>query len=281
MSELRSRMMQDLDLAGYAVGTREVYVNSIRDLAKFFMRSPAELQQEHLRIWVRHLKQTKIGSQRLRQHFAALKFFYGKTLGRPQDTAFLSWPKDPDRLPLVLSAEQVRRLLDALETPRMRVFFTTVYATGLRIDEACRLETQDIDADRGVIHIRHGKGRRQRLVPLSPRLLTILRAYWKLERPAAPWLFASSTGRHLSDDVARKALRLAADSAGIDKKVTPHTLRHSFATHLLENGTELRIIQVLLGHRSLRTTAGYARVSTGLIAKVQSPLELLPKAKAG
>jgi len=281
MSELRSKMIQDLELAGYADQTRRVYVHSIRDLAQFFMKPPAELVPDQLRLWVRHLQHTKVGSQRMRQHLAAMKFLYGKTLGRSQDVAFLSWPKDPQRLPVVLSAPQVRKLLDALKTTRMRVFFTTVYATGLRVGEACRLETRDVDAARGVIHVRNGKGRKQRLVPLGPRLLAILRAYWQLERPAAPWMFVSSTGHHLDVCVARKALHLATTAAGIDKRVTPHVLRHSFATHLLESGTDLRVIQVLLGHNSIRTTAGYARVSTGLIAKVRSPLDLLPKAKAG
>jgi site-specific recombinase XerD len=157
------------------------------------------------------------------------------------------------------------------------VFFATVYATGLRLGEACRLETRDIDAARGVIHVRQAKGHKERFVMLSPRLLAILRAYWSLEQPPAqppaPWLFASRRGRCLDADWARAALRLAARKAGIDKKVTPHALRHSFATHLLEGGTDLRVIQVLLGHESIKTTTRYARVSTELIGKTPSPIE--------
>lgn len=212
----------------------------------------------------------------LRQHFAALRFLYGKTLGRPAETAFLSWPQDVDKLPVVLSEEQVHSLLDALEKPRFRVFFTTMYSAGLRISETCRIQTGDIDAARGVIHVR-GKGGKERLVMLSPRLLVILRAYWKHARPPAPWLFTGRTGRPIAAEVARKALARAAAAAKLDKKVTPHVLRHSFATHLLEAGTDLRVIQVLLGHGSIRSTTRYTRVSARVITKTKSPLERLPK----
>jgi site-specific recombinase XerD len=205
-----------------------------------------------------------------------LRFLYTKTLGRPEVTSFLSWPKDVDKLPMVLTEAQVHRLLGAFETSRMRVFFTTVYAAGLRISEACRLETRDIDAERGVIHVR-GKGGKERLVMLSPRLLVILRAYWKQEHPKAPWLFAGNTGNHIAPDVARKAFKQAAAQAKLGKKVTPHTLRHSFATHLLEAGTELRVIQVLLGHDSIRSTTRYARVSAGMVRRTKSPLDRLKK----
>jgi site-specific recombinase XerD len=218
-----------------------------------------------------------LGTQRLRQHFAALRFLYSKTLARPAETAFLSWPQDTDKLPVVLSEEQVHRLLDALEKPRFRVFFTTMYAAGLRISETCRIQTGDIDAARGVIHVRKAKGGKERLVMLSPRLLVILRAYWKLTRPPAPWLFTGRTGRPIAAEVARNALARAAAAIKLDKKVTPHVLRHSFATHLLEAGTDLRVIQVLLGHGSIRVTTRYTRVSAGMIAKTKSPLERLPK----
>jgi site-specific recombinase XerD len=158
----------------------------------------------------------------------------------------------------------------------MRVFFTTVYAAGLRIGEASRLETRDIDAERGVIIVRYGKGGKERFVMLSPRLLVILRAYWKQDRPAAPWLFAGRTGNHLAPDVARQAFKRAVTAAKLGKrKVTPHVLRHSFATHLLEGGTDLRVIQVLLGHDSIRSTTRYARVSTAMVVKTKSPFERL------
>lgn len=276
MSQLRQRMLQDLALGGYAAGTVRQYVSSIVEFAGYHGRSPEQLGQEEVRRWVEHLGQQALSPQRLRQHFAALRFLYGKTLGRPEPVAFLSWPRDPDHLPVVLSRAEVASLLGALEEYKYRVFFTLVYATGLRINEACRLETGDLDAARQVIHIRHGKGGRERLVMLPETLLSLLRAYWKEVRPAAPYLFTAQTGRPLAAAVARRALRLAADRAGLTKRVTPHMLRHSFATHLLEGGTDLRVIQVLLGHASVQTTTRYARVSTGLIARTPSPLEGLP-----
>jgi len=275
MSTIRSKMVQDLELAGYALKTRKTYLECIGLFAQFCW-SPAEANQEEVRAWVARLQKNKIGPQRLRQHFAALKFLFGRTLGRPQDVAFLSWPKDPKRLPEILTAEQVSALLSALESAKYRVFFTTLYATGMRLGEAARIEARDIDAARGVIHVRHGKGRKERLVPLSPRLLDILRAYWKHERPSAPYLFPTQKGRALDLDFARRVLHKAAAAAGL-KKVTPHILRHSFATHLLDAGTELRVIQVLLGHDNIQTTTRYARVSATMISKANSPLERLPK----
>ncbi len=279
MTTLRNQMMLDLALAGYAETTQGAYLNSIRDHERFHGRSAAELGRDEARKWVEHLRQLEpeLSPQRLRQHFAALRFLYAKTLGRPEVTSFLSWPRDGRKLPVVLSEEQVRRLLAAFTTPRIRVFFTTVYAAGLRMGEACRLETGDIDASRGVIHVRNGKGGKERLVMLSPQLLAILREYWKHERPCAPWLFAGRSGNHLSPEVARIAFRQAAMAVNLGKRVTPHALRHSFATHLLEQGTDLRVIQSLLGHDSIRSTTHYARVSTSMLAGVESPLERLRK----
>jgi len=152
-----------------------------------------------------------------------------------------------------------------------------MYATGVRLVEACRLETRDIDATRGVIHVRNGKGGSERLVTLGPRLLDTLRSYWKFVRPPSPWLFASARGTHLSLEVARTALRLACAQAGIARRITPHVIRHCFATHMLEAGAELRIIQVLLGHRSIRTTTRYAHVSAEMISNALSPLDCLWK----
>jgi site-specific recombinase XerD len=277
MTKLREQMMQDLDLAGYAERSKRLYVNSIRNLAEFFRRSPVQLSQAEVRRWVDHLRKSGVGTQRLRQHFAALRFLYSKTLGRPEITSFLSWPGDQDKLPVVLSEQEVDRLLRALSNVRMRVFCTTLYAAGLRVSEACQLQTADIDAERGVIHVRRGKGGKERLVMLSPRLLVILREYWKHARPAKPWLFAGATGQPLLAEVARRALKRAAIVTKLDKRVTPHVLRHSFATHLLEHGTELRVIQVLLGHDSIRSTTRYVRVSSEMIGKTNSPFERLAK----
>jgi site-specific recombinase XerD len=269
-------MLQDLELGGYAKRTIENYLGGVRDFARFHRRSPADLGQAEVRAWVEHLRARGLGSQRLRQYFAAVKFLYAKTLGRPEVVSFLSWPHGPDRLPTVLDVEEVGRLLGALQLLKYRVFFSTVYATGLRVGEAMALETGDIDAARGVIHVRRGKGGKERLVMLSARLLEMLRAYWRAEHPPKPYLFTTDTGRQLDRGTVRQALRRAAAGAGIRKRVTPHTLRHCFATHLLERGTELRVIQVLLGHASVRSTTRYTRVSTKLIAGTPSPLDLLP-----
>ncbi|HEX3854392.1 MAG TPA: site-specific integrase [Polyangiaceae bacterium] len=277
MTALREKMMHDLRLAGLAEDTRDRYVSSIASFAKFHRRSPATMGQDEVRAWVRQLEASGIGAMRLNQHFAALKFVYGKTLGRPEVVSFLSTPKRPKKLPAVLSVEQVHRLLGALKRPKFRVLFTTIYATGLRISEGCALETADIDATRGVIYVRHGKGDKERQVMLSARLLAILRAYWRHERPAMPYLFTGRAGRPLSVDVARDALRLAAARAGLDGKVRPHVLRHSFATHLLDSGTDLSVIQLLLGHESIDTTMRYLRVSTARLSKTRSPLDRLPK----
>jgi site-specific recombinase XerD len=273
--QLRKRMMQDLELAGHVPDTQSKYINSIRDFAKHHGRCPSELGQEEVRQWVEHLGTKDLSSQRLRLHFAALRFLYGKTLGRQEVVSFLSSPKDRRKLPVVLSVEEVARVLQQICVFKHRVFCATLYGTGLRISEACRIQTSDIDASRGVIHIRNGKGGRERLVGLKPTLLELLRTYWLHERPAAPWLFASSRGNHFSGSPINKALADAAKRAGVEKRVTAHTLRHCFATHLIEEGTDLRVIQVLLGHASIKTTTRYAQVSAGMIAKASSPLELL------
>jgi site-specific recombinase XerD len=275
MTSVFEQLRSDLELAGYASQTRAIYLRAAKDLAKFYGRSPAALGSRELRFWVGRLAGSGISSQRRRQHHAALRFLYSRTLGQPNVTSFLSWPRDRERLAVVLSAAEVERLLRALHSPTYRVFFTLVYATGLRLREACLLETRDIDAERGIIRVRHGKGGRERIVMLSPRLLKILRAYWSVVRPPAPWLFATRRGRALNGEVARSALKRAAAAARMPTAVTPRVLRHTFATHLIETGTNLRVVQILLGHRSIRTTARYVRVSTDLITRVQSPLERL------
>jgi len=275
MNVVLEQLRSDLELAGYAVQTRAIYLRAARDLANFYERSPETLDAAELRRWVDRLARSGISSQRRRQHHAALRFLYSRTLGLPHLTSFLSWPRDGEQLPLVLSTGEVERLLAAVRQPTYRVFFTLLYATGLRLREACLLETQDVDAERGIIRVRHGKGGRQRIVMLSPRLLGILRMYWSVIRPAAPWLFASSRGCALNAEVARTALKRAAQAAGLASRVTPRVLRHTFATHLLEAGTDVRVVQVLLGHRSIRTTVRYVHVSTEFIARVESPLERL------
>lgn len=273
--KIRHHMMQDLSRAGYAQGTQEQYLASADAFVKFHWRCPSEMGQEEVRTWIDHVNEHhRVGPSRLRGHLAALKFLYTKTLGRPEVVSFISWPRVPKKLPVVLSRQQVRQLLAALDKPTYRVFFTTVYAVGLRVTEACMIKTEHIDGERGVIRVL-GKGNKEREVGLSIKLYRILRAYWKQVQPAEPWLFASRTGGPLLAKTARKALKRACDKVGITKAVTPHVLRHSFATHLLESGTDLRVIQVLLGHASISSTTRYTQVSTKVVQQAGRVLDEL------
>jgi integrase/recombinase XerD len=213
----------------------------------------------------------------LKMKLAALVFLFSKTLGRPTDVSFIVWPKQYSPLPTVLSLGEVAAFLAAIRHPVYRAIAMVLYGTGLRISEALALEVSDIDGARGVLRVRHGKGNRAREVKLSAGLYQWLRDYWSKARPALPYLFASrKTGRPPTQDAVRHAFAAAAEQARITKRVTPHVLRHSYATHLLDAGTDVRVIQALLGHASPTTTARYARVSTALVQKTPSPLELLP-----
>jgi integrase/recombinase XerD len=277
MEQIYTRFLHDMELAGLAERTQTLYLSAVRDYEKFFGRSPEQLGHEDLRAWSQHLLDSGVGDGRLRQHFSAVKFLYAKTLAKPEAVAYLSFRGKPGPLLEILSADEVQRILQALRLPRFKMLFMTMYATGLRLKEARYLETSDINADRGVIVVKHAKGGKERLAPLSRTLLLQLRAYWKADRPTEPFLFPSSAGAApVSADVARRALKAAAREAGILRKVSPHTLRHCFATHLLEAGAELRTIQVLLGHTSIQTTTRYSRVATGLIAGAADLLKLLP-----
>jgi site-specific recombinase XerD len=204
-------------------------------------------------------------------------FLYAKTLGRLEDVSFVVWPRQYSPLPVVLSLDEMAAFLGALEHPVYLAIAMVLYGAGLRIDEALSLEVSDIDGSRGVLRVRHGKGDRAREARLSAALLEYLRGYWVMERPPRPYLFVSRrTGRPPTQESVRHAFALAREQAGITKRVTPHVLRHSYATTLLERGTDIRVIQALLGHRSLQTTMRYTRVSTALVQKVPSPIELLP-----
>lgn len=278
MSQLREQMIEDLELGGYAPSTRLMYVGAVRAMAAYFRRSPALLRRDDLRRYVAYLRDERCQSaSRLRGHLAAIKFVYSKTLGRPEDVTFLSWPTQASKLPAVLSPAEITALLQALEHPTYRMVATTLYATGMRIREVCALEIRDIDASRGVIVIRHAKGGKQRLVPLEPRLLTLLRRYWKQQRPEPPFLFTASLARGcVRAPAIRIAMKRAAKKAGLTKNVSPHVLRHSYATHLLDAATDIRVIQHILGHESVHTTTRYTRVSLKLLAQAPALLGRLP-----
>jgi site-specific recombinase XerD len=210
-------------------------------------------------------------------HLAALLFLYRKTLGQPERVSFVSFPKQPRPLPTVLSLEEVGALLRALHKPVYQAIAMVLYGAGLRIAEALALEVTDIDGARGVIRVRHGKGNKPREAKLSPSLYQWLRQYWSRERPPLPYLFASRrTGKPPVAESVRSALALAAKEAWVKKHVTPHVLRHSFTTHLLEQGTDVRVVSALLGHASLLSTARYGRVTEKLVRETPSPLDLLP-----
>lgn len=274
MTPLRTQMIEDMALAGYSEATQRHYLGSIRDMAKYFGCSPQQLNRRQIRDYVTYLRQCCASASRLRGHLAAIRFLYTKTLAREEDVSFLSWPTERGRLPTVLSIEEVRRLLQAIDTPTYRAVATTLYATGLRATEAQFLETRDIHAERSVIHVRRGKGRKERLVPLSSRLLTLLRSYWSQHRPEPPYLFAATAARGpVRMPTVRAAISRAATEASLTKKVTPHVLRHSCATHLLEAGVDMRVIQAMLGHESIGTTSRYTRVSATLLEQTSHLLD--------
>jgi integrase/recombinase XerD len=209
---------------------------------------------------------------------AALSFLYRKTLGQPDKVSFLSYPRRPRPLPTVLSLQEVGALIQAIRVARYQAIVMVLYGAGLRITEALALEVGDIDGARGVIRVRHGKGDKAREAKLSPSLYQWLRQYWARERPPLPYLFASrKTGKPPWAHTIRAALADAAKQAWIAKRVTPHVLRHSFATHLLEHGTDVRVVGALLGHASLQSTARYGRVTEKLVRQTPSPLDLLPQ----
>jgi site-specific recombinase XerD len=271
-----SRFAGDLRMANRATGTIQQYLVSARKFEEFIGMELEKASQEAIRRWVDFLRLQPITNSRLGLHYSALKFLYGRTLGQPEKVAWISIPRSKAPMRVILSQAEIPRLLESFTSAKYRMFFTLIYATGLRIREASLLQTGDIDAMQQVIYIRNGKGDRDRMVPLSPRLYEMLRAYYKHERPAKPWLFATRVGKPICHDTARLALLRAAAAAGVGKIITPHMLRHAFATHLLERGTDLRKIQVVLGHACITSTAIYTHVMASQIAAVRSPLEDLP-----
>ena len=277
MGVLRDRMETDMKLRNFRPATRSQYLLCARKLAQHYRRSPAELDEEHVRGFLQHLSEGRgLSSSTLGVYSAALKFLFEVTLRRPEMVSSLVFPKRQSRLPEVLSGSEVERLLVSIRSTKQRAVASVMYAAGLRVSEACNLKVNDIDSQRMLIHIRDSKGGGNRFAMLSTRLHQVLREYWRSERPEPPHLFPGQRpGKTLSCSSVQKALARAARECGIAKHVTPHVLRHSFAAHMLELGTDTRVIQVVLGHRSIRSTQLYARVSSELIGRAQSPLDLL------
>jgi site-specific recombinase XerD len=266
-------MIEDMTVRNLSPATQRSYIHAVTKISRHFGCSPARLDVEDVRAFQVHLIATGISWPSLNQIVCALRFFYGVTLGRDTVPERIAHAREPQKLPIVLGADEVVRFLEAVASLKSRAALTCAYAAGMRVSEVVRLKVADIDSARMVIRVECGKGGKDRYVMLSPQLLTILRTYWRLARPD-PWMFPGrGADKPVEPNVLHAACRSAVLAAGLDKRVTVHVLRHSFATHLLENGTDIRIIQVLLGHGHLSTTARYTRVSTHLIATTQSPLD--------
>jgi integrase/recombinase XerD len=275
ISPLRRRMIEDMTIRNLSRSTQESYIYAVAKFSRHFKQSPDRLGMEEVRAYQLHLVEQKYSWSHINQVACALRFFYGITLGQKEAFERIVSGREPEKLPPVLNREEIARFLEAVAGLRNRVALATAYATGLRIGEVVRLKIGSIDSERMLLHIEGGKGGKDRYAMLSPRLLEILRAYWTRARPSL-WLFpGQEPGGHVSRGALQSACRAARRRARIGKRVTTHSLRHSFATHLLESGTDIRIIQVLLGHSHLETTARYAQVATGLIAATPSPFDQL------
>ncbi|MCW1842251.1 tyrosine-type recombinase/integrase [Prosthecomicrobium hirschii] len=275
MSPLRRRMIEDMTVRNLSPATQRSYVHAVQKFSRHFGCSPDGLDLEDVRAFQVHLVSTGISWAALNQIVCALRFFYGVTLGRDAIPERIPYARKPRTLPIVLSGDEVVRFLEAVSSLKARVALTTAYAAGLRVSEVCGLRVDDIDSSRMVIHVSRGKGGKARYVMLSPELLGILRSYWRLARPKDVLFPGRDPDKPIEPTVLHAACRSAVAATGLGKRVTVHTLRHSFATHLLENGTDIRIIQVLLGHEHLSTTARYTQVSTDTIRSTTSPLDRL------
>lgn len=275
MSELRDRMIRDMTVRGFAPRTHKAYIAAVVRLAKHYRRAPNEITNDEVQTYLAHLiQERKLSWSTCSQAANAFRFLYHVTLSHPRTEFHVPLPKQPQKLPEILSREEVWRLLTVPPQPRHRLLLMTVYAAGLRVSEAIALKVSDIDADRMTMRIEQGKGAKDRYVPLAARLLQELRAYWKTTPPGA-WLFANRQGtRPIDITVAQKIYMLAKLRAGIVKQGGIHALRHAFATHLLEAGVDLHTVQRLLGHRQISTTMRYFHLSQGRLVGTRSPLDL-------
>jgi len=275
MTPLRQRFLDDLRLRNYARRTIEAYVSQVAAFARHFGRSPELLGADDVRAYQLHLLQRRVSWSSFNQAVCALRFLYRTTLARPEPLPLIPYGKRPKTLPSVLSPDEVLRLLEAATPPRDRVLLQVAYGCGLRLNELLHLRVTDIDSARMVIHVRQGKGAKDRLVPLSLRLLQELRAYWRVCRPRT-WLFPGQTadGTMTASNIQRRFSRLV-QQVGLSKHCSMHTLRHSYATHLLEAGVDVLTLKALLGHSSLQTTARYLHVSTQRLHQTPSLLDLL------
>lgn len=280
--DLHSRLDSDLRLSRRSKRTRSHYLQHARRfLAHFPDRKPEDLGEEDVRAYLHHLIEVRgVGQYTHKMAVAAIKFLFDRTLARPEAVARIPWPRVTSPLPTILPAPELVALVRAAVKPMVRPMLLTGYSAGLRVSEVCRLQVPDLDTTRGVIVVRGGKGGKDRLTLLPARLLRALRAHWKETRPPGPWIFPGQTeAGHVSQRYLHEGFRQALRTAGIRRPgVRFHSLRHSFATHMLEAGVDIRVLQSLLGHRRMETTSRYAQVRTDLIAQLPDPLDLLASA---
>ena len=276
MTPLRQRMLEDLQIRHYSPNTIRAYIRGVAQFAKHFGKSPELLGAEEIREYQLHLIKKKGGSlSSYIQTVCSLRFLYTNTLHRQVAVERIPLPRYEKKLPVILSREEVKLVLETPKNLGYRAMLSTMYAAGPRVSEVANLKVEDIDSGRGILWIRGGKGRKDRRTLLPPRLLELLRVYWLWEHPK-DWLFpGEKPGSHISRESIFSACQKAGQDAGISKAVHPHSLRHAFATHLLEAGVDLRTIQVLLGHAHLETTARYLHVANTTVRATVSPLELL------
>lgn len=277
MGAIRDRMVAELELRGMSAATKKSYLTCCRVFVAYFMKSPEQLAAADIKEFLLHLmRQRNAGPSCVGVYVAAIRFLYRAVLRRPDIVDDLPRPRIPKKLPEVPSREEVATILGAVRSLKYRTMLIAAYGAGLRISEARRLRVEDVDSKRMLLHIRGAKRGKDRFVLLSPRLLAALRGYWAEARPGEPYLFPGDRSQEpVSNDAVRKVLKRALAEADFRKHVTLHSLRHGFATHLLEDGTDIRLIQVLLGHSSIETTAHYTRVSTRHMQTVTSPLDRL------
>ena len=275
MSPLRRRMIEDMTIRNLSPATQRSYLHAVSRFSQYFGRSPDRLGLEDVRAYQVHLASKGVAWGSLNQVVCALRFYYGVTLGRETIPERIVYARVPRKLPTVLGGDEIVRFLESVSSLKARVALTTAYAAGLRVSEVAALKVSDIDSSRMVMRIAHGKGGKERYAMLSAPPLGILRSYWRLARPPLYLFSGRAPDKPIEPTVLHAACRSATAAAGLDKRVSVHVLRHSFATHLLESGVDIRIIQVLLGHENLSTTARYTRVSTQVIGNTMSPLDRL------
>lgn len=281
MSLLRERMIQDMKIRNLAERTQETYVSQVAKFAKHFKKSPEDLGVEEIRQYQLYLIESGSSWSVFNQTVAALRFLYLKTLKKEWTLEQIPYPKQPKKLPIVLSTGEVFEFLESIKNYKHRVILTTIYGAGLRLNEATHLKTVDIDSKRMVIRVDQGKGMKDRYVMLSERLLELLREYYSAFRPKGPYLFPSQRdpNKAIGDTPVQKMFSKTLNKLGWKKPVSVRTLRHCFATHLLEAGMNIRTIQEMMGHRSLETTQIYLHISVQQIGQLRSPLDILPVLK--